>query len=79
MRMDENVNPEWKRQCRSSSSGRKALAEIERLTARHNGDVKVVQATEACARKHQAENTRLREAIITALADIRELKALQGG
>ena len=33
MRMDEQTNPEWKRQCQGSKSGRKALAEIERLTA----------------------------------------------
>lgn len=33
MRMDENVNPEWKRQCQGSASGRKALQEVERLTA----------------------------------------------
>ncbi len=28
-------------------------AEIERLNARHKGDVEVVKASEACARKHQ--------------------------
>lgn len=31
MKMDENINPEWVAQCKGSSSGRKALDEIERL------------------------------------------------
>ena len=33
MRMDENVSPEWMQQCQGSKSGRRALQEIERLTA----------------------------------------------
>ena len=40
MRMDENVSPEWMQQCQGSKSGRRALQEIERLTAR----VKVLES-----------------------------------
>ena len=51
--------------------------ELMRLRARHDGDVKVVRAAEACARKHQERTDALLSEVTTANA--RERKAFAAG
>ena len=66
MRMDENVNPEWKRQCQGSASGRKALQENERLTARVDGRILENDSLRALNRAQAERITKLESALNAA-------------
>ena len=78
MRMDENVSPEWVQQCQGSKSGRRALQEIERLTAL----VKVLESDDhewylqaARIEELETKNERLGTAGLDAQTRIEELEA----
>jgi len=60
MKMDENVNPAWIRQCQGSMSGRMALQEIERLRAelKQLAEGNIERWEKSCAAANEIERLR---------------------